>query len=169
MHALKFEIYRDGKRLEQFAPVAAMAVGPDSVPIPGEVTFANGLLIVARGDEHAAGVSLLWGVGPMGSFVMDTTRLPPRDKPYNLNVELARSRLMKITQKQEDWNLFDFPRADRFTAKIREAQVMFAGVSQRIADQPSPDGQRVRAACAGLPGRQRGLERQVSRDAGQPV
>jgi len=126
MQALKFEIYRDGKRLEQFVPAAAMAVGPDSVPIPGEVTFADGLLVVSRTDDHAAGVSLLWDVGPLGSFVMDTTRLPPREKPYNLNVELARSRLMKITQKQEDWNLFDFPRADRFTAKIREAQVMFA-------------------------------------------
>jgi hypothetical protein len=57
---------------------------------------------------------------------METTRLRPREKPYNLNVELARCRLMKIIQKQEDWNLFDFPRAERFTQMFRDAQALFA-------------------------------------------
>src|SRR5947209_17510806 len=43
-----------------------------------------------------------------------------------LNVELARLRLMKIVQKQEDWNLFDFPRAEKFLAKFRDAQDLFS-------------------------------------------
>ncbi len=47
---------------------------------------------------------------------LETTRVPPRDKPYVLNVEPARFRLMKVMQKQEDWNLFDFLRADKYTA-----------------------------------------------------
>ena len=112
--AIKFEIYRDGNRMSQFAPVGAMAIGPESVPISGEVSFKDGLLVVERGEDHPCGVSLMWDVGTLGAYEMETTRLPTRDKPYNLNVELARFRLMKIVQKQEDWNLFDFPRAEKF-------------------------------------------------------
>ncbi|MDB5331363.1 MAG: hypothetical protein JWP03_2514 [Phycisphaerales bacterium] len=123
---IKFEIYRDGSRVTTFTPAGATAVGPESVPIPGEVIFKDGLLIVQRKDEHATGVSLLWDCGPLGAFQLETTRLQPREKPYNLNVELARFRLMRIMQKQEDWNLFDFPKADRFTARFGEAQSLFA-------------------------------------------
>ncbi|HWP41152.1 MAG TPA: hypothetical protein VNL70_09520, partial [Tepidisphaeraceae bacterium] len=103
----KFEIYSQGKRVMEFTPVAAMAIGPESVPIPGEVVFRDGYLLLTRNEEHAAGVGLLWDLGELGTYHLETTRLLARDKPYNLNVELARCRLMKIVQKQEDWNLFD--------------------------------------------------------------
>jgi hypothetical protein len=124
--AIKFEIYRDGARLTAFEPMAPMAVGPESVPIPGDILFRDGLLVVNRKDDHAAGLALLWDCGPLGSFHLETTRLQHRDKPYNLNVELARARLMKIMQKQEDWNLFDFPKAERFSSRFHDAQMLFA-------------------------------------------
>lgn len=124
--ALIFEIYRDGIRQTEFAPVGAIAMGPESVPIPGDVRFIDGQLIVDRIDDNAAGVSLLWDLGKIGSYMLDTTRLQVRENPYNLNVELARSRLMRIVQKQEDWNLFDFPRAEKFQQQFKEAQNLLA-------------------------------------------
>ncbi|HSI37020.1 MAG: endo-1,4-beta-xylanase [Phycisphaerae bacterium] len=134
--SVKFEIYRDGERVSAFAPVAATAMGAESVPQTGEVSFRDGVLTVHRPDDHATGVSLLWDVGPLGAYQLETTRLPPRDKPYVLNVELARFRLMKIMQKQEDWNLFDFPRADKFTARFREAQAVLADALGKL-DTPA--------------------------------
>lgn len=132
--AIKFEIYREGHRLTQFTPVAPMAVGPESVPMAAEILFRDGLLIVNRGDEHALGLSLLWDSGAVGSFQLETTRLQHRDRPYNLNVELARCRLMKIVQKQEDWNLFDFPKAEKFIQRFRESQNLFAEALGRLGD-----------------------------------
>src|ERR1700722_10511464 len=123
---LKFEIFRDGQRLTQFAPVAPMAMGPESVPLPADIQFKDGLLTVGRSEDMPIGLALLWDVPGVGSYHLETTRLPQRDRIYNLNVELARGRLMKIVQKQEDWNLFDFPRAERFLNRFRESQVMFA-------------------------------------------
>lgn len=124
--AIKFEVFRNGQRLGAFAPVSAFVMGPESVPIPGEVVFRDGLLQITRADDHAAGLSILWETGSAGTFELETTRLLPRDRPYILNVELARCRLMKIIQKQEDWNLFDFPRAEKFTQLFRESQALFA-------------------------------------------
>src|SRR5687768_1210966 len=133
---IKFEIYRQGARLTAFEPVAAAAIGPESVPIPGEVAFRDGLLVVNRKDEHPVGVSLMWDCGGVGTFHVETTRLQPREKPYNLNVELARFRLMRIVQKQEDWNLFDFPRAEKFGQMFREAQSLFADSLGKL-DEPN--------------------------------
>lgn len=145
---IKFEIYREGNRLSHFTPVAAMAMGPESVPIAGEVTFKDGLLVVNRADDHASGVALLWDVGPLGAFHLETTRLPPRDEPYNLSVELARFRLMKIVQKQEDWNLFDFPKAEKFLSQFREAQTLFAEALGKL-DEPAAAADLADQALAG--------------------
>lgn len=129
---IKFEIYRDGQRLSSFTPIAAMAMGPESVPIPGEVAFRDGLLVLSRSEEFPAGISLMWELPNLGVYQLETTRLPPREQPYNLNVELARYRLMKIVQKQEDWNLFDFPRTEKYMQRFREAQAMFAEALGRL-------------------------------------
>jgi hypothetical protein len=132
---IKFEIYRQGARVTAFEPVAAAAVGGESVPIAGDVVFRDGLLVVNRKDDHPVGLSLLWDCGPIGTFLVETTRLQPREKPYNLNVELARFRLMKIMQKQEDWNLFDFPKTEKYQQRFHEATMLFADALGKL-EQP---------------------------------
>src|SRR5687767_9756869 len=134
--SITFEIYREGSRVASFTRVGAIVVGPESVPIAGEVKFEDGMLVAERPDEHAVGISLMWDAGAIGAYHLETTRLQPREKPYNLNVELARFRLMRIVQKQEDWNLFDFPRAEKFTQLLHEAQQMFAEALGKL-DQPA--------------------------------
>jgi hypothetical protein len=93
----------------------------------------DGVISINRTDDHAVGIALLWDVGPLGEFHLETTRLKPREEPYILNVELARFRLMKIVQKQEDWNLFDLPKAEKFAARFKEAQLLFADALGSLA------------------------------------
>jgi hypothetical protein len=131
---IRFAIYRDGKQLSTFSPVAAMVIGPESGPIAGDVAFVDGLLVVRSSEEHPAGVGLMWDAGAVGEYHLETTRVPPRDDPYVLNVELARCRLMKIVQKQEDWNLFDFPRAEKYNDEFREIQAIFADALGKLND-----------------------------------
>src|SRR3954471_3605081 len=133
---VKFEIFRDGQRVSQFQPIAAYAVGPESVPIAADIAPRDGTLIVSRPDDVPGGLSLLWEAGVAGEYHLEPTRLQPRERPYVLNVELARARLMKIVQKQEDWNLFDFPRAEKFTTRFREAQGLFAEALGKL-DSPA--------------------------------
>src|SRR3984957_1376161 len=133
---IKFEVYRDGNRVTQFTPVAAMAMAPESVAVPADIAFRDGLLVLNRADEQPMGLALLWDAGPVGAYHLETTRLMPRERPYNLNVELARFRLMKIVQKQEDWNLFDFAKAEKFGPKFHEAQQIFAEALGKL-DEPA--------------------------------
>ena len=147
---IKFEIYRHGARVTAFEPVAAAAIGPESVPIPGEVAFRDGLLVVNRKDDHPVGVSLMWDCGNVGTFHVETTRLQPRDKPYNLNVELARFRLMRVMQKQEDWNLFDFPKTEVHQKKFHEATMLFADALGKLDDPAAASKLADRALEAGV-------------------
>jgi hypothetical protein len=142
---IKFEIYRNGARLNAFEPVAAAAIGPESVPISGEIFFKDSLLVVNRKDDHPVGISLMWDCGAMGTFHVETTRLQPRDKPYNLNVELTRFRLMKIMQKQEDWNLFDFPKTEKYQQRFHEATMLFAEALGKLDDPATAAGLADRA------------------------
>ena len=129
-----FEIYRNGQRLTSFTPVAAYAVGPESVPMQGEIAFHDGLLTVSRSDDVPMGVSLLWDAGAAGCYHLETPRLQQREKPYVLNVELARFRLMKIVQKLEDWNFFDFPKAEKLLQKFHESQEFFSDALMKLDD-----------------------------------
>jgi GH35 family endo-1,4-beta-xylanase len=131
---VRFEIYRNGQRLKDFQPVAAYPVGPESVPITGEISVRDGCLLISRSDEIPIGVSLLWDAGPIGCYHLETTRLPPRDRPYVLNVELARLRLMKIMQKMEDWNLFDLQRADRYLQRFKDIQELFSDALGKLGE-----------------------------------
>ena len=146
---IDFEIFRDGAAVEHYAPVAAYAVGPESVPMAGKVSFHDGLLRLERRDSPA-GVALLWDAGKAGCYLLETTRLPPREAPYNLNVELARHRLMKLVQKQEDWNLFDFPGCEELNARLKAAQELFAEALGVLADGPAAAALADVALAAGL-------------------
>jgi len=150
---LLLEIFDRGRRLTDYHVRGAHATGPESLPLPGRVVFQDGLLRVEAGDAEgllaeaggvdpgdeadaytglpsaaaaAIGVALLWDAGDRGEFVLETTRLPPRPEPYILNVELARHRLMRLLQKQEDWSLWELAPAAPAVAKARQAQLAFA-------------------------------------------
>jgi hypothetical protein len=141
---VNFEIYRHGQRLPDYQPVAAYIVGPESVPVTGEIALREGLLTVSRADNAPIGLSLLWDAGAEGCYELETPRLQPRQRPYVLNVELARFRLMKIMQKVEDWGLFDYVKAEKIVQKFQTLQEQFAqalvqleepAAASRIADE----------------------------------
>jgi hypothetical protein len=54
--------------------------------------------------------------------MLETTRLPERDEPYILNLELARGRVMRLMQKREEWGLFDIVEAQVVNDKALEAR-----------------------------------------------
>lgn len=106
----------------------AYVVGSDGVPIRAEITYANGEIRCNKRIPGPSGLCVLWPVPGFGRLMLETTRLVDRDAAYNLHVELARGRLMRISQKREEWGFYDFPdgadyyrRIDAAKAKLVEA------------------------------------------------
>ncbi len=145
---LRFEVYNNGVPAKDIDLSGAYVFGQDMIPIRADLAAANGQVTCIKRVPGACGLALLWDAGSAGRFMLATTRLPERSKPYNLNLELARAQMMRIAQKREDWGLFDYADAEhlnreydavrkRFIAALQAPDAAGAAV---LADQALADG-----------------------------
>lgn len=123
-------LVRDPGILAPGAEAAAHLVGPDDIPIAGEVRVkatSDGLAISASArSEHTAAVALPIRAGDAGTLLLQTCLLPSRPKPYGLAVELARHRIKQFIQKSEDWQMWDPERCGPAQEEWDRARRIFA-------------------------------------------
>jgi GH35 family endo-1,4-beta-xylanase len=122
---LKFQVFKNGKPIEACSLAGAYLFGADMIPLRhvDKIEFKDGQIECLKKSQDAAGLSLLWPIDNNGILLLNTTRLPERAEPYNLNVELARARMMQITLKREDWALFD--PSDELEGMAQQVQDLF--------------------------------------------
>jgi GH35 family endo-1,4-beta-xylanase len=119
---LRFRVFKNGNAPANLDLSTAYLVGSDSVPIRGEFAYDNGEIVCKKRAAGPAALSLMWESKNFGSVLLETTRLPERDEPYILNLELARGRMMRLMQKREEWGIFDLPDLAAMNEKSMEAR-----------------------------------------------
>ncbi|RMF84284.1 MAG: hypothetical protein D6744_03340, partial [Planctomycetota bacterium] len=115
----------------------AHLLGADGVPTRGEIKIDAGRITCESRHDEPLALSVLWPVADFGLVQLETTRLPAREEPYLLNIELARHRLMRISQKCEEWGLFDYPGMEQISASVRDAQDAFVAALEHADDPPA--------------------------------
>lgn len=130
---MEFQVFKNGKPLKHLSLSGAYLFGADMIPLRhvDKISFKNGILDCQKRSQDSSGLSLLWPIEGNGQLLLSTTRLPEREEPYNLNLELARARLMQITLKREDWALFD--QIDELDVMAQEVQDLFIEALQHIS------------------------------------
>ena len=114
----------------------AHLVGADGVPVRGAIRMEKGQILCETRHQDAVGLSLLWPVNGSGVLQLETTRLPLRNEPYHLHLELVRHRLMRISMKREEWGLFDYPGMEEIAARIDQSRELFMKALQST-DKPA--------------------------------
>lgn len=132
----RFVHFAKGPSGGKFELRGAHLVGADGVPVRGELRVETGEIRCESRNADPVGLSLLWPVPGCGEIQLETTRLPPREKPYHLHIELARHRLMRISQKREEWGLYDYPGMDDLAAQVEQARDLFVQALQ-FAENPA--------------------------------
>jgi hypothetical protein len=132
---LRFAVYRDGQPAPSVDLSGAYLVGSDGVPVRADIEFKSGEIVCRKRTAGPAGLALLWPFKSGARMMLETTRLPERDQPYNLHVELLRGRLMRVAQKREDWGLHDFEGTDEITDQIEKARDQL--ISALTANSPA--------------------------------
>ncbi|MBN1943625.1 MAG: endo-1,4-beta-xylanase [Phycisphaerae bacterium] len=122
---LRFEAYRNARPVQHVDLSGAYVFGQDDIPIRADVVTADHQVRCMKRMPGAAGLAITWDLGAMGCYLLPTTRLPERSRPYLLNLELARAQLTRLYQKREDWALFDHPKAAEVNDAFREAHDLF--------------------------------------------
>jgi hypothetical protein len=132
---VKFQVFRDGEIVEKFRPCGAYMFGTDGISIRrARIAVSNGCVECVRPNVETAGLAMLWPISGFGRILLPTTCLPERERPYNLNVEIARAKLMQITNRREDWSFFDS--VEGMEDVSRESQDLFIEAIQSISDAP---------------------------------
>ena len=132
---LNFLAYNNDGPVKDVDLQGCYGIGAEGVPTRIDCHFADGQLRVTSRGSGPIGVSLLWPVAGFGKVLIETTRLPSREKPYVLNLELARWRLQRVLAKREEWGLIDFPGSDEFNDQLDQARALFV---EALKKQPDP-------------------------------
>jgi GH35 family endo-1,4-beta-xylanase len=140
---IRFSVFSGDKPASSLDLNGAYLVGSDGVPLRADIEFRKGEIVCKKRTAGPAGLVLLWAVPGVGTILLDTARVPERDKPYLLQVELLRGRLMRIAHKLEEWQQFDPDEGADFTAAldacrdllIRALQAETPGQSAQVAEE----------------------------------
>lgn len=128
----------------------AHLVGVDGLPVRAEIRWDDGFLRCTPRTQDPVGLSLLWPVPGIGTVQLQTTRLPARERPYNLHLELARQQLMRLTVKREEWGLFDYSGMDEISGHIEQCRQAFVQALQTADDPPIAAGHADTSLAEGL-------------------
>jgi hypothetical protein len=132
---VKFQIFRNGKVVDKFTLCGAYLFGGDGIGIRrAQISFENGFVECTKPNLETAGLALLWPIEGFGKVLLPTTCLPEREQPYNLNVEIARAKLMQIVNKREDWLFLN--NIEVLADLLKEAQDLFIRAIQNISIPP---------------------------------
>lgn len=129
---LRFSVVENGS--DPIDLTGAYLVGTDSVPLRADIRFENGEIVCEKRTAGPAALALVWPVEGVGKLLLETARLPERDRPYHLHREMARGHLMRLTQKREDWGLLDDSLLPELAPNFTKARARF--VESVKADDP---------------------------------
>jgi hypothetical protein len=133
---VRFNVYNNGTVIDNFPLHGAYLFGSDGMSVrKSQIAFAQGHLECFKPNQETSGLTLLWPVEGFGRVMLSTTCLPERPEPYNLNLELARGRLMQIINKREDWSIFEDAEGNGVLQE--QAQDLFIKAIQNISDGPA--------------------------------
>lgn len=132
---LSFAVYSNGQPAERVNLSGAYVVGTDDVPLRAEISFKEGVIYCKKRAAGPAGLALVWPMPDVGSILLETIRVPERERPYVLQVELARGRLMRLNHKLEEWGMAEYAGAAELIAKVDEGRDLLIKALQ--ADTPA--------------------------------
>jgi len=131
LEKVRFQVFKDGKLVKNFKLCGAYLFGTDGIAVrKAKISVKNNVITCQKSNFETAGLALLWPIDSIGKILLPTTCLPERDKPYILNVEIARAKLMQIINKCEDWSYFS--QSDL----SKDAKKLFIQAIQNISDAP---------------------------------
>ena len=129
---MKFQVFRNGEAVDKFTLCGDYLFGTDGIAIRrAHITVKKGLIECRKPNLETAGLVLLWPIDGFGKVLLPTTCLPEKTHPYNLNVEIARAKLMQIINKREDWSFFNS--IEGLGDISQEAQDLFVQAIQNIS------------------------------------
>lgn len=100
--------------------------GLDRVPWPCRVQLNSEGFTLERSVSDSGNMHVPWTVPGHGLATLSTGSLMERERPYQLEVELARGKVNQVRNQLSEWQSIGLTPTDLFSEKLREAVALFA-------------------------------------------
>lgn len=106
--------------------------GPDELPWNGRAYFSGSQLVVERNEDDSGRVCVPWRINDKGPILVMTSTLMERERPYLLEVELARGALNNLRNQLAQWEALGLavPAALRTQIELATRQFSRAATQQ---------------------------------------
>jgi hypothetical protein len=111
--------------------------GAEDIPWSTRSAWQGDELVVDRMVDDSGYVYVPWKVDGHGQHLLGTTTLMEREKPYLLDVELARGLIQRLRGRLFIWEWLGLKTPPELTARLREATSMFARAATLQRDVPA--------------------------------
>jgi Glycosyl hydrolase family 10 len=109
--------------------------GPDDLPWFGRAYFSGNQLIVERNESDSGRVFVPWRINESGPLLVGTSTLMERDRPYLLEVELARGMVNNLRNQMAQWEMMGLAVPGPLREQILEGTQQFSRASTMQNDE----------------------------------
>lgn len=143
MGLMRFVVH-DQRRMSQETAARAYIAGHDRVPWPSRCIWTGEMLVIERPVDDSGTFHIPWMVEGYGELVLGSATLRERERPYQLEVELARGKLNQVRNQIAEWQAIGLSVSDRLRERVREATQLFgrAATHQHVPDQAADYAQQ---------------------------
>ncbi len=124
--------------------------GAEEFPWATRSAWVGEELVVQRGVDDSGYVYVPWQVDGHGLRLLTTATLMERDKPYVVEVELARGLIQRIRSRMFIWEWMGVDTPPELVAQLREATALFSRAATSQDDLPTASDHANRAIAAAL-------------------
>ncbi len=111
--------------------------GQDDLPWFGRAYFSGEQLIIERNEDDSGRVFVPWQIDKSSPVLIGTSTLMERDRPYVLEVELARGMTNNLRNQIAQWEMLGLQLPEQLRAKVLEATVQFSRAATLQNDVPA--------------------------------
>lgn len=115
----------------------AFVAGPDETPYFGRVLPSGDQIVVERADDSSGCFSIPWPVRGQGEWLLATATLMERERPYLLEVELARGLVFRLRDQLAAWELLGLATPADVRRDVAGATTLFARAASHQQDTPA--------------------------------
>jgi hypothetical protein len=125
MGLMRFTVH-DRERIPSGGLGQVYMCGADELPWYGRSYMSGNQLIVERAEDDSGAAWVPWRVEKRGVLLLGTSTLMERDRPYRLEVELARGTINRLRNQIAHWQMLGLVVPDDLRTEVLEATRFFS-------------------------------------------
>jgi hypothetical protein len=118
--------------------------GQDELPWYGRAYMSGAQLIVERAESDSGCAWVPWRINGRGVLLLGTSTLMERDRPYRLEVELARGTINRLRNQIAHWEMLGLVVPDDLRTEVMDATRFFSRAA--TTDEPESSAENAERA-----------------------